>query len=772
MYTFTTKAETLQKLRMLVEHSKVLPQVSFTVGQYMDDPCLPFMLLEEAGLVDQELIVRSSAINEDTTESSNAGKFLSVGNVCGEKNILSAVAQVVSSMGTARENQVFIQPFLKHVTLCGVAFTTDPNTLGNYYVINYDDTTGSTSSVTDGTGTALKTFYCFKTHWQDAPLELRPILAACVELEKICQSNTLDIEFAVVDGTVYLLQARPLILHGESRNLEEQEHDLSCIYRMLRTSGASQPNVLGDKAIYGVMPDWNPAEMIGIRPHPLALSLYQEIITNGVWAYQRDNYGYRNLRSFPLMLDFCGLPYIDTRASFNSFVPKALPEDLAQKLVNYYLFRLQEDPSKHDKVEFEIAFTCYTLDIQNRVSVLEQYGFSETERKQIVDSLRDMTNTIIDNERGLWKKDMHKIEILTEMHHMIMQSTLEPIAKIYWLLEYCKRYGTLPFAGLARAGFIAVEFLKSMVGEGLLDNKEKDAYMNSLSTVGKNISQDITALSPEAFQKKYGHLRPGTYDICSPRYDQAGEQYFNSTRQEKISDGEEDQVFRLTIEQFSRFQQTLDKHGLQVNVLEMFHFIKQAIEGREYSKFVFTHTLSDVLELLAQIGEQYGFSREEMSYIEIQPLLRSYVSSNDVRELLQESILQGKKKFARTSGIVLPPLIWSPEQAYSFFFPDGVPNFITQKSCTGQTVSLPTQDDISGKIVLIRSADPGYDWIFSHGIVGFITAYGGANSHMAIRSAEFGIPAVIGVGEKLFQRYAQATFLTIDCQKQIVTIHK
>ena len=70
--------------------------------------------------------------------------------------------------------------------------------------------------------------------------------------------------------------------------------------------------------------------MIGIRPRPLALSLYQEVITDSVWAYQRDNYGYRNLRSFPLMVDFGGLPYIDIRVSFNSFIPAGLEETVSE----------------------------------------------------------------------------------------------------------------------------------------------------------------------------------------------------------------------------------------------------------------------------------------------------------------------------------------------------------------------------------------------------------------------------------------------------------
>ena len=46
------------------------------------------------------------------------------------------------------------------------------------------------------------------------------------------------------------------------------------------------PFLMGKRTVYGVMPDWNPAEIIGIRPKPLALSLYSELITDSIWAYQ------------------------------------------------------------------------------------------------------------------------------------------------------------------------------------------------------------------------------------------------------------------------------------------------------------------------------------------------------------------------------------------------------------------------------------------------------------------------------------------------------
>ena len=72
-------------------------------------------------------------------------------------------------------------------------------------------------------------------------------------------------------------------------------------------------------------------------------------------------------------------------------------------------------------------------------------------------------------------------------------------------------------------------------------------------------------------------------------------------------------------------------------------------------------------------------------------------------------------------------------------------------------------DDIAGMIVLIPQADPGYDWLFSHKIKGLITKYGGANSHMAIRAAEIGLPSVIGVGEKIYEKLVMAKIVEIDC---------
>ena len=71
---------------------------------------------------------------------------------------------------------------------------------------------------------------------------------------------------------------------------------------------------------------------------------------------------------------------------------------------------------------------------------------------------------------------------------------------------------------------------------------------------------------------------------------------------------------------------------------------------------------------------------------------------------------------------------------------------------------------------MIPQADPGYDWLFGQDIAGLITKYGGANSHMAIRSAEFGLPAAIGVGETLYASFTGAQVLELDAGNRRIQV--
>lgn len=781
MIKLGTKAETLARLYGKLNNGKILPQVSFTVSEWKSGDVKHFwqQCLEE--LKDATVfIVRSSALNEDTSESSQAGKYESVGNVRNEQEFAAAVNQVIASFDDSNGgNQILVQPMLENVAACGVVFTLEPNGLGNYYVINYDET-GSTSAITSGNGSQSKLLYVFKGREEGVkPEYIYRLCLALKELENLTEMDSLDVEFAAAEnGELYIFQVRQLCANGKAADYNEQSAVLKRIEEKMKQETAKKPYLCGDRNIYDVMSDWNPAEMIGIRPKPLAMSLYEEIITDNVWAYQRDNYGYRNLRSFPLMVNFGGLPYIDVRVSFNSFIPAELDEDISRKLVNYYLDRLAEDPSKHDKVEFDIVFSCYTLDLVERIQVLKNYGFSDVEISKIVDALRNVTNRIIDSEQGLWRRDFKKVGRLEERYRMVVESSMGEVEKIYWLLEDCKRYGTLPFAGLARGAFVAVQLLDSMVKTGVISENDYQDFMNDIETVNTNMNRDLKTMTREEFLEKYGHLRPGTYDITSPRYDEADELYFNWTdisarRNKGGTTGKTRSCFGLSIGQMHKLKEQLEENGLNTDILGLMDFIKTVIEGREYGKFIFTRSLSRAIQMIGELGGKHGMSKEECAYIDIQAVRRLYASADDIGMVLHKSAEEGRAAYEITKSLVLPPVLLDTGDVWRFYYPDMEPNYITLKQTRGETVELTggcRGANIEGKIVLITCADPGYDWIFAHQINGFITMYGGANSHMAIRAGELGIPAVVGVGEKQYQKYCTARALEIDALAKRVRI--
>jgi phosphohistidine swiveling domain-containing protein len=769
---FGTKAETLERLAPHLGNARVLPQIRFPVSRWQRDRAGVLARIARQPWGKGKLAVRSSARSEDMATGSGAGKYDSVLGVSGPAQTVRAIEKVIASFGSEdKRNQVFVQPQLCGVATAGVAFTRDPNGGGHYIVINYDDSSGRTDLVTSGESGELKTYIRLKGGPGTVPASLAPIVQMLGDLEELLDCDALDVEFAVDrGGALYLLQVRTLIVHAPSpltiSTLATAASEIACKIELL---SRPHPYLHGDRSVFGVMPDWNPAEIIGLRPTPLAMTLYQDLVTDAIWAYQRHNYGYKDLRSFPLMTSFHGLPYIDLRVSFNSFVPRDVNGELAGRLVNYYIDRLLEQPRLHDKIEFEIVFSCYTLDLPERIAVLERHGFSKDDVATLTDSLRRLTNRIIHAETGLWRQDRDKIDILNSSRTTIHDAPIDKISRIYWLLEDCKRYGTLPFAGLARAGFIAVQLLHSLIATGVFDETECATFLANLETVGSRIGRDFASLSREQFLERYGHLRPGTYDILSPRYDEAPDLYFDWSAPRMAPP--EVPRFALSLRQLRAIERLLKEHGIEHDVLGFMDFIKAGIEGREQAKFVFSRSLSAALSLIKRLGEEHGIPAEDCAMLDFASIRALYRETGSVAARLKDIVAEGKRRYALSRSLVLPPLLSSPEDVFGFHVPQTQPNFVTQKCVTAPSSWIAdAPESLAGTVLFIPSADPGFDWIFTRGISGFVTQFGGANSHMAIRAGELGLPAVIGAGESLFQRWRGAQRLCLDCGNRQVRL--
>jgi phosphohistidine swiveling domain-containing protein len=274
--------------------------------------------------------------------------------------------------------------------------------------------------------------------------------------------------------------------------------------------------------------------------------------------------------------------------------------------------------------------------------------------------------------------------------------------------------------------------------------------------------------------KRYGHLRPGTYDIMSKRYDQI----------RKINQGiffkkskPKNKKFKFTKVQIKRINTLLKKNNFDnFKAQDLVNYIKKSIIGREYGKFIFTRSLSKVLELIASYAKIIGLTREEISYVPINLIIKNIKNKNNKfhqKKILLKNSKQNKDKNKISAMIRLPQILINISDVFIVPFQVSHPNFITNKKITGKIliiINKINKYDLANKIIVVEGADPGYDWIFSQKIKGLITKYGGANSHMAIRCAEFGVPAAIGCGEQRYEKIIESNNIHLDCAAGVINI--
>ena len=140
---FSSKANVLKFLEKKLKKSKIEKIFDFTVADWNTNQ--NFILQKiQANFKNKKLIVRSSAIGEDSLESSQAGLYDSILDInsSSKESLTKAIRSIIFSYKTAKNNdsrnQILIQP-QSVVKLSGVAFTRIPENGEPYYVINYHD---------------------------------------------------------------------------------------------------------------------------------------------------------------------------------------------------------------------------------------------------------------------------------------------------------------------------------------------------------------------------------------------------------------------------------------------------------------------------------------------------------------------------------------------------------------------------------------------------------------------------------------------------------
>tara|TARA_Y100000385_G_scaffold214401_1_gene222925 strand:+ start:774 stop:3164 length:2391 start_codon:yes stop_codon:yes gene_type:complete len=774
-----TKAETLKELQNIGYN---VPKVYFfTVNEW--NISSEIILKKIIFLFnDHQLAIRSSTKAEDTEESSMAGAFESLLNVsCESKSIRLAVNEVIASFDDDNTNQVLIQPMVRDVAMSGVVMSHVLDDGSPYHVINYDDKTGRTDTVTSGS-TINKTVYIYNgVDENDFDSKyLKIVLSLVRSLQITFPSIPLDIEFAVDKSfNIHLLQVRKIttIAKWNDKVNKQVSSRMLFLKDYVSTIMKKRPNLFGKKTLLGFMPDWNPAEMIGVVPHPLSRSLYRELITKSTWRISREKMGYKDMPNIDLMVSLFGRVYIDVRASINSFLPEGIEEALAEKLVNAYIERLDKDPHLHDKIEFEVVQTAFDFSFDDHFEERYPGLLNSKELLLYKNALKKITLDAIKlEEHSSLKSALRDIKHLKNIQSKnkleITLNSFSIVDQINNLLNECIKYGTLPFSILARHGFIAESLLRSAVKKKVITEERLIEFRRSIVTVAGEMTHDFNLvfnneMTETEYLSKYGHLRPSSYDILSPNYSNRKDLFDGQT----IREHDLIPSFELTEKENKEINKLLKENDLiGIDAKGLFLYAEESIKGREYAKFVFTKHLSSILELTAKWGELKGFSRNQVSMLTINEILEVLRSplTKDVKSHFENKIVKAEENLKIASSFKLSYLIRSTRDVHIVPMQRSFPNFIGNQRIEGMIVELTPHleniPELKGKIVCIEGADPGYDWIFTRNIAGLITKYGGANSHMAIRCAEYNLPAAIGCGEQPFERVIKAKKCLLDCQ--------
>lgn len=739
------KSAVLRWLDGRIQHAKVPEFLSISVEEWRTrrGAILGRCLVVFGGA---ELAVRSDAAVEDGWLASHAGAFRTLLDV-DPSGLAQALDEVAASMPGHPRDGILVQRMVPTPQLVGVASTHRIGDGAPWYCIEWSE--HGAASVTGGRATGRQ--ICVA---RDAPADL-PVLASgspvalvmalLREVEAAVGSFPLEIEFALgteADGNAwipYLLQMRPLAAAGQWTPAEGRPGRGRLPPLEFLLAPDRVPDVVGGRTVLSLMADWNPAELIGAHPRPLARSLFEHLIADGIWWEARTRLGYAPMPSpgVALLRTLRGRPFVDARRSANSLLPTGLPKDLRGRVVDRWMAQLAENPALHDKVEFRIFRTVQDFTIHPQG---DSMPLSADEHVQWDAALQALTRRLMGAGSASPLADWCAIVAELERDDLHGWSAAS-------LLRRC-RAGTLAFAAIARLAFVGESQLRSAVQRGALSPER------ALALRAAARSHPIPHASNG--QTVLNYLRPGTFDITRPVW--SGDPEVLAARHDFQLDGCE----ALALDHL------LQEAELPLPARQWVAFVQQAASAREWSKQVFSRHLSTALEDIALQAEAVGLEREHASWLTLQQWLQGLQADPATRAAdWLRCAEQARRIHLQESRLVTGPVLRGPEDRDVADSLGALPNFIGENPVHGPLRPLDDPEpcettELQGSIVLISKADPGFDWLFGQGIAGLVTEWGGANSHMAIRCAEFGLPAAMGCGASVYTKARKARVATID----------
>ncbi len=467
------------------------------------------------------------------------------------------------------------------------------------------------------------------------------------------------------------------------------------------------------------MSDWNPAELLGEHPRPMALSLFRYLISDRTWREARAALGYAPA-SGSLLACVGGRPYVRVASSFASLLPATLPKAMRERIVGRQLQQLARMPTLHDQIEFACALSCFEFGLDTEPRFL---ALAAEEQSALRAALSNHAPQLF---------DAMALDTAVARAKIALRSARQwPSTLPAWRrhLAQIRRELALPFAQSARRSFAYEALLRSAVRLGRLHADTLGAWRAAASPLAQTLFGD----SGYAWRER---LRASTFEItCVP---QAQSVAMHVAPTAPLNSAEFDT-------------------GLPWSAEELASGFRRAHAARDWGKLALALALSDALEALVSWGADHGLTREDLSWLTLTDLGHAQQ---------HHRVALRRDRHATQARLRLPLVITRSTQLNSFVQAPGAPAFLGRGRVRAATQHVDERthsgEVVSGRILLMTRCEPGLDWVFATRPSAIVTAFGGPNAHVALRAHELAVPALLGVGPEQLERLRAHDHLDID----------
>jgi len=698
-----------------------------------------------------KVAVRSSALGEDGELASFAGAFKTHLNVVLQpESILEAIADIrnhgenklstvfnkVSKKQDASEAPsvgVVIQQMVEEPDFAGVCLSQGYREEDNaYLLLNFK--TGLGDGLVGGEVNGRQLRVLRSEAFRKNVTEHTPFLPELVDnlkkIEAAYGGKPVDIEFAVKNGALFILQARPFITNNPAP-ADKQEQTLLSARKLNETiAGLPANELLCD------MSDINPRELLGDRPKPLNISIFRHMFADNIVEQARGEMGYAPLYK-GLLRDIDGKPYVSVRAAAYSFRPEGISAAAYDKMTDIYRQQIIRFPEQQDSVEFQV----FRTNSRQLPQFFKDYPavFSGNEELEITEAFSRLDRNLKAGIRDFCNAYHDALEEYREKIENLPDPTLREILDAL-------QEGTFLFVKTARFAFY-----KKAAFDDAYGSENTALALRGLDTPSEKLQRDLLSFArhekdKDALAAEYGHLRPGQMDMFAPVYRDDIAKNLNISAYTGISVQEinaREQEINKRYGDFMLYYSTLDgAHRKDIDDLRL------VFSAREYVKHEFMKAYDRLAGKIKNIAGTAGFQDSQTARMSLDDAL--LLERDPSSKKMIEEKLSGENDPA---FIMLPGVIHGDTDLRCMEISSKHGTYFSKKCVaalplvvTDENLGQLKAEDVRGRILVMDHADPGYDFLLLYEPAGIITRIGGPASHIAIRVNERGLPACIGSG--------------------------